>query len=168
MQGPVTETLNIYLDDVTGVVATWGPVIFIVWRAHHSTAPIEAAELAVPDLVARYGGDRRLFYVHRAPGGAQVKSTPRVMEAAMAHFERVDARVAAAAVAIEADGFAGSIIRSVTAGVLLVRKTAVRSASFKDARDGVRWLGAMSPGISPFDGHAVIQALQTAGYCRVG
>jgi hypothetical protein len=162
----MVETLHIYLDDASGAVATWGPVVFIVWRAYDSTAPMEAAELAVPDLVARYGEGRKLFYVHRAPGGAKFASNPKVREAAMAHFEKHDTRFVAAAVAIEAEGFVASIVRSLTAGVLLVRKTDVRSGSFQESRDAVRWLGPISQTMTPFDAEAMIRALEEALLCK--
>jgi cytochrome c556 len=158
------EGLKIYLDDATGAVATFGPVVYVVWRAHNAIEPVDAAERAVVDLGERYGEGRVLFYVHRAPNeSGMIRSNPEVRDAMMRHFERHDRRFLAAAVAIEAEGFSGSIIRSVTAGVLLVRKTAVRTESFKDARDAVRWLGVLSKQASPFDAEAMVGALSAKG-----
>jgi cytochrome c556 len=84
----------------------------------------------------------------------------------MAHFEKHDGRFVAAAVAIEAEGFGASIMRSVTAGVLLVRQTDVRSKTFQDARAGVRWLGSIAPGATPFDAEAMVGALEEALLCK--
>ncbi len=154
------EGLKTYLNDATGAVVTYGPIVFVVWRAHNAIEPVDAAERAVVDLAAQYGEGRKLFYVHRAPNEAGMpRSKPEVRDAMMKHFERHDGRFAAAAVAIEAEGFGGSIIRSVTAGVLLVRKTAVRTESFKDARDALRWLAVVAQPISPFDAEAMIAEL---------
>ena len=87
-------------------------------------------------------------------------------DAMMKHFERHDSRFCAAAVAIEAEGFGGSIIRSVTAGVLLVRKTAVRTESFKDARDALRWLQVLAKDVTPFDAEAMIAELSARKLAR--
>lgn len=157
------DELIIYLDSDAGAVVSFGPVIYIVWRNHASTECIRHADIAVEKLVARYGADRRLFYVQRAPQAANMMRTDSdVRRAAMEHFERTDDHVHAVAVAIEAEGFGGSIIRSVTAGVLLVRRTKLRIESFKDARDGVRWLGTLAKDVTPFDAEAMIVALERA------
>jgi cytochrome c556 len=160
----MSEELVIHFDDKdTGAVATWGPVVYVVWRSHASLDCIQHADLAVERLVKRFGAGRKLFYVQRAPhSGGIMKANPEVREGAMKHFERHDAHFAAAAVAIEAQGFSGSVIRSVTAGVLLVRKTAVKTESFKDARDGVRWLATIAKDVNPFDAEAMIKALEAA------
>ena len=160
------DELMIHLDGPTGGVCSFGPVIYVVWRAHDSVDPINTADVAIEKLVARYGAGRKLFYVQRAPqqeGRAAYRSDPKVREAALRHFERQDPHFAAAAVAIEAIGFSGSVIRSITGGVLLVRRTAVKTEAFKDARDGVRWLSGRAREVSPFDAEAMIDALQKAG-----
>lgn len=161
----MSEELLVHLDDKdSGAVCSFGPVVYVVWRSHASIDCIKHADLAIDRMVKRYGDGRKLFYVQRAPhSGGIMKANPEVREAAMAHFERHDARFFATAVAIEAQGFSGSVIRSVTAGVLLVRKTAVRTESFKDARDGVRWLGGLAKDINPFDAELMIKQLQQGG-----
>lgn len=158
----MNDELVVYLDNEAGAVCSFGPVVYVVWR-EGSVECIKSADLAVEALVARYGSDRALFYVQRAPHQAgMMRADSAVRAAAMDHFERQDSRVGAVAVAIEAEGFGGSIIRSVTAGVLLVRRTRMRIESFKDARDGVRWLGKLAKGNSDFDPEAMILALQAA------
>jgi len=156
------DELVFYLDNDDGAVCTFGPVVYVVWR-RGSVDCIRCADLAVESLVARYGADRRLFYVQRAPRQAgMMRADSALRAAAMDHFERQDSRVSAVAVAIEAEGFGGAIIRSVTAGVLLVRRTRMHIESFKDARDGVRWLARAAKDVSPFDADAMIRALEGA------
>lgn len=163
--GTMSEELVMHLDDKDmGAVCTYGPVVYVVWRSHASVDCIKHADSAIDRLVKRYGDGRKLFYVQRAPhSGGIMKANPEVRDQAMKHFERHDARFAACAVAIEAQGFSGSVIRSVTAGVLLVRKTAVRTESFKDARDGVRWLGTVAKDVNPFDAELMVKALEAGG-----
>ncbi|MDP2340004.1 MAG: hypothetical protein Q8O67_03515 [Deltaproteobacteria bacterium] len=157
------DELKIQLDGPTGAVASFGPVVYLIWRAHDSLDPINAADVVMERLIERYGPGRKIFYVQRAPetdGRAAYRSDPQVRDAALKHFERHDASVAAAAVAIEAVGFRGSVIRSITAGVLLVRRTAIKTEAFKDARDGVRWLAGLARDVNPFDGEAMIKSLE--------
>lgn len=158
----LNDELVVYLDNEDGAVCSFGPVVYVVWRLG-SVDCIKSADSAIEALVARYGADRRLFYVQRAPHQAgMMRADSAVRAAAMDHFERQDSRVGAVAVAIEAEGFGGSIIRSVTAGVLLVRRTRMRIESFKDARDGVRWLAKLAKDTSAFDADAMIRALEAA------
>lgn len=167
----MAEELVVHLDDDVGVVCSYGPLIYVVWRRHDSTMPIEMADRAIDGLIHRYGDGRKFFYVHRAPPKTLgVKSEPEVRPRAMKHFEDHDARFVAAAVAIESDGFGASVVRSVSAGVMLVRRTAVKTEVFKDARDGVRWLAEESrrhPGAVPFDGEGAVAALQRGGFTLV-
>ncbi len=157
----MSEELVVHLDTAKGAVCTYGPVIQVVWRTHDSVEPLLFADNAIARMVTTYGEGRKLFYVQRAPHLAGVrKNDPAVRDAALKHFERHDARFVAAAVAIEAEGFGGSVIRSVTAGVLLVRKTAVKTECFKDARDGVRWLGKLAATVNPFDADDMIRQLE--------
>jgi len=160
----MADSLQVHLDDATGAVATFGPVIYVVWRAHDSSNNIVVADKAVKQLVAQYGPGRKLFYVQRAPAdGSVVKTKPEVRDAAMNHFEETDEHFWGTAVAIEVEGFAGSIIRSVTAGVMLVRRTTIKTETFKDARQGVRWLALAAKDVNPFDGDAMVRALEEKG-----
>jgi hypothetical protein len=141
-------------------------VIYVVWRDVSSTAPIAAADAAIEEMVARYGEGRRLFYVHRTPDRPGFQRTSgELRRAAIAHFERQEERFIAAALAMEAKGLAGTMSRAITAGVLLVRKSQVRSEPFVDARDGVRWLAELSGDDNPFDADEMINALVAADLC---
>lgn len=165
------DELCVHLDDDCGVVCTYGPALFLVWRRHDSTLPIEVADQAVAGMVAKYGEGRKFVYVHRAPPKTLgIKSGPEVRTRAMKHFEDHDHRFVAAAVAIESDGFGASVVRSVSAGVMLVRRTLVKTEMFKDSRDGVRWLAQeaeKAPEGIPFDGEEMVQALERAGFTLV-
>lgn len=138
---------TIFLNDERGGVFGFGPLVLIDWRHNSSTAPVDAADLAV-EAAARFAGPgRRVAYVHRVSEKSQIgRATPDVRTAALQHFERHDAKVFAAAIALEATGFGASVIRSATAGVLLLRPTPIQTRVFKDAGEGVRWLRSFDAG----------------------
>jgi hypothetical protein len=164
----MAETLKMYMDGPTGAVCTWGPVVYVVWRGLASFQPIEAADLAIDTLVERYGDGRKILYVQRLPerepGAPAFRRDNHVMQGAMAHFERHDPHVVASAVAIESKGFGASVFRSIAGGIMLVRRTEVKTEIFTDAREGVRWLHTLTqPGVNAFDAAELIVAVQMAG-----
>jgi hypothetical protein len=85
----------------------------------------------------------------------------------MRHFDRTEPYFRAAALAIEATGFAGAVVRSATAGVMLIRRSRVKTKVLDDARVGVRWLATMATPSAPFDPDAMIEALREHELCRV-
>lgn len=162
----MSASLQVHLDDDDGAVCSYGPVIYVVWRDSGSTSPIDAADAAIDRMCAEYGEDRRLFYLHRAPDRPGMHRTDsELRKATLEHFARHESRFAAAALAIEASGFGGAVLRSITAGVLLVRPTRIETESFKDARAGVRWLMSRAGEHNRFDGEAMIEALTERGLC---
>ncbi len=162
----MSDTLKLHLDDDDGAVCSYGPVLYVVWRDTSSTAPIPVADAAIEEMCARYGEERRLFYLHRAPDRPGFhRSDSELRKATLDHFERHESRFAAAAIAIEASGFSGAVLRSITAGVLLVRQTQLKTESFKDAREGVRWLKSRASDGNAFDSEAMIEALAAHGLC---
>src|SRR5690606_6567001 len=119
-------------------------------------------------LMRRYGSGRKLLYVHRTPdAGAFSRHGDETRNAVMKHFDRTEPYFRAAALAIETTGFAGTAVRSVTAGVMLVRRTAVKSKVFDDARAAIRWLATMCDPSAPFDPEAMIAGLRQRELCRV-
>ncbi len=162
----MADELQVFIDDPQGAVVQFGPVIYVVWRSHDSIKTIEVADQVVKSMVERYGTGRKLLYVQRAPREhGMVRTHADVRAAAMRHFEETDQHFLAAAVAIEADGFAGSIVRSVTAGVMLVRRAQVTTQVFNDAKDGVRWLAVLAKDHVPFDSDAMIKGLAARNLC---
>jgi len=151
--------LHVHQDNDQGAVASYGPVVFVVWR-QHVVANFDVIDQAIDELVAREGAGRRLFYVHRAPAGAlQVRNDPSVLARATVHFDRHDPHFAASAVAIESTGFGATIVRSVSAGVMLARRSPVRTELFKDVRMGIRWLADCGRTINAFDADDLIAGL---------
>ena len=161
------EELVTHLDDESGAVVRFGPVVYVVWRAVDSQAPISHADDAVRAMVSRYGRGRNLLYVHRAPESTGMGGhSEGTREAVMKHFDRTEAYFRAAALAIEATGFAGAVVRSVTAGVMLMRRAQLKTKVFDDARLGVRWLSTMCEPSHSFDANAMIGALRSRELCR--
>lgn len=145
------DAAQVFLDDNDGAVLLFGPVIVMDWRSATSTAPITAAEAACDVGIARYGSGRRLLYVHRVAEGSPIgRAGPAVRSGMMEHFARRDGNVLAAAVVIEATGFAASVIRSATASILLLRPTPIVTQVFADLSVGWRWLAARE-GAPAFD-----------------
>ncbi len=156
----MSDRLDVFLDDGSAAVVTYGPVVVIVWRALYSTAPMDAADAAVAALTARYGEGRKLFYVHRVPSiGNIVGMHPNLHAMALQHFERHDRHFAAAAIAIESDGFGGAFLRSVAASVIMMRRSVMTTESFADTSAAVRWLGTQAQPTAPFDAEAMVEAL---------
>ena len=138
---------KIFLDDERGGVFVFGPLLLIDWRHPASTAPVDAADLAVEEAARFAGVGRRVAYVQRVSEKSQIgRATPEVRAAALQHFERHDTKVFAAAIALEATGFGASVIRSAAAGVLLLRPTPIQTRVFKNASEGVRWLHGFDAG----------------------
>ena len=160
------EELITHLDSDAGAVVRYGPVLYVVWRNPDTVEPVPYADQAANAMVRRYGRGRNLLYVHRAPDGVG-RHGNETREAVMAHFDRTEPYFRAAALAIEATGFAGAAVRSVTAGVLLVRRNGPVSKVFNDARVGVRWLETMADPSAPFDAEAMIRKLRAQELCRV-
>ncbi len=161
------EDLITHLDDASGAVVRFGPVLYVVWRDPDASNPIPYADEAVRALTMRYGRGRNLLYVHRAPDSASVSHKEKTREEVMKHFDRTEPYFRAAALAIEATGFAGAVVRSVTAGVTLMRRTQVKTKVFDDARVGVRWLATMTDPSARFDPDAMIRQLRDRDLCRV-
>jgi hypothetical protein len=162
----MSDALKIHLDTEDSAICTFGPVICAVWRRAQSTEAVGVADAAIEELVERYGEGRRLFYLHRTPDRPGFhRSSAELQKAMIAHFERQEERFLAAALALEAKGLGGAMHRAVTAAVMRIRKSKVRSQPFVDARDGVRWLGELSRDVSPFDANALIRALSDANLC---
>ncbi len=164
MSPPPLDRLDIFLDDGCAGVVTFGPVLVVVWRALYSTAPIEAADLAVEALKARYGAGRQLLYVHRVPAiGNIVGMHPNLHSAAIQHFERHDDVFSHAAIAIESEGFGGAVLRSIAASVVMMRQTVITTESFKDIGDGIRWLRSKAQPQVAFDADAMLNAMAANG-----
>ena len=161
------EKLTTHLDDERGAVVRWGPVLYVVWRAHDAEDVVSYANDAVRELTTRFGRERRLLYVHRAPalssGHAQSEGTRK---AVMEHFDRTEPYFIASAIAIEATGFAGAIVRSVASTMMLVRRSDVKSRVFADARPGVHWLATMAAPVADFDPEAMLAELSRRDLCR--
>jgi len=125
---------KIFLDDERGGVFVFGPLLLIDWRHPASTAPVDAADLAVEEAARFAGVGRRVAYVQRVSEKSQIgRATPEVRAAALQHFERHDTKVFA-------------VIRSAAAGVLLLRPTPIQTRVFKNASEGVRWLHGFDAG----------------------
>jgi hypothetical protein len=153
------DAMQVFLDDETGGVVLVGPVIVMDWRSATATTPIDAAEAACEVAVQRYGAGRHLLYVQRVGESSPVgRATPAVRSAMMEHFARRDEHVLAAAVVIEATGFAASVIRSATASVLLLRPTPIATHVFQELAAGLRWLSSR-PGAPSFDVEHTLQAV---------
>ncbi len=162
------EDLIIHLDDESGAVVRFGPVLYVVWRAPDNANPIQYADEAVRALITRYGKGRNLHYVHRAPDTGTVGGhSEKTREAVMKHFDRTEPYFRAAALAIEATGFAGAVVRSVTAGIMLVRRSGLKTKVFDDARLGLRWLATMTDKVTSFDPDAMITELSGRELCRL-
>ena len=160
----MAEDLTVQLDSKNGAVVTYGPVVYVVWRNFDDVKVVEAADEVVKNLSRRFGDGRKLFYCHRTPQRTTMgRQNPEVRDAVLKHFERTENLIVGAAVAIEATGFPGSIIRSATAAVLLVRNPSMATKTFADARDGVRWLGNLSRASNPFDFDGMVRALERSG-----
>lgn len=154
-----TTTAQVFLDDDTGGVLLLGPVIVMDWRSASSVAPVDAAEAACDVGVARYGAGRQLLYVHRVAEGSPIgRATPVVRNAMMAHFARRDHSVLAAAIVIEATGFAASVIRSATASILLLRPTPIVTQVFHELGPAWRWVAGRR-GAPSFDVEGTLHAL---------
>jgi hypothetical protein len=161
------EDLITHVDDESAAVVRFGPVLYVVWRAPDTANPIPYCDEAVEALLMRYGRGRNLYYVHRAPEAGSFGKHDTTREAVMKHFDRTEPYFRAAALAIEATGFAGAVVRSVTAGVMLMRRSQVKAKVFDDARLGVRWLASMTaPGSGSFDPNAMIRELRSRELCR--
>jgi hypothetical protein len=153
------NTVQVFLDDESGGVLLLGPVIVMDWRSATATSPIAAAEAACDAGVAHYGAGRRLLYVHRVAEGSPIgRAAPAVRNAMLEHFARRDESVLAAAVVIEATGFSASVIRSATAGILLLRPTPIVTQVFQQLEPAWHWLAARS-GAPAFDVEKTLQAL---------
>jgi len=162
------EELVTHLDGSQGAVVRYGPVLYVVWRAPTAESPVAEADEAVRALTRRYGSERKLLYVHRAPDATSFsRHGDEARDAVMKHFDRTEPYFRAAALAIEATGFGGAAVRSITAGVTLVRRTAVKTKVFDDARSGLRWLSAQCDPSAPFDPDAMIAELRKRELCRV-
>jgi len=157
-----------FLDDERGGVFVYGPVVILDWRHNTSTAIVAAAELAVEAVTKTMSGaGRRLCYVQRVAANSPIgRATPEVRSAALQHFEKHDGKVMAAAVAIETTGFAASVVRSATAGVLLLRPTAIQTRVFKDTVEGLRWLGTFEA-MAGVDIEAAIDAFAARGLAKL-
>ncbi len=154
-----SRTAQVFLDDERGGVFGFGPIVFIDWRHASSTAPLEAADRAVEVAVAGAVVERRLCYVHRVAADSPVgRAKPEVRAAALVHFDKHDASVFAAAIALEATGFHASVIRSAAAGVLLLRPTPIKTRVFDDVVDSLQWLAALRPERPTFEAQAAIVA----------
>lgn len=161
------EKLVTHFDTPEGAVVRWGPVLYVVWRQRDTAAPVPHADAAADEMVRRYGSERRLLYVHRTPPEYPVgPHSSKTMNVIMAHFERTETFFGAAALAIEATGFAGAAIRSVAAGVLLLRRSQVEHRAFRDARLGLRWLQRVAHPEAGFDAEAMIGKLKSRELCR--
>jgi hypothetical protein len=153
------DAKQVFLDDDTGGVLLVGPVLVMDWRSATATSPIDAAEAACEVAVQRYGAGRRLVYVQRIGEGSPIgRATPPVRSAILEHFARRDEHVLAAAVVIEATGFAASVIRSATASVLLLRPTPIATDVFQTLEAGLGWLSSR-PGAPAFDLNRTLQAV---------
>jgi hypothetical protein len=163
----MSDALTIHLDDETGAVCRFGPVVYVVWRDWSSTAPVAAADGAIEEMVGRYGDGRRLLYVHRNPDLPGFRRQDRALhQAALDHFDRHEERFLAAAIAHESTGFAGAVVRAISSAVMAIRRTRVRVESFGDARDGVRWAADVARDVSPFDADEMVRQLTEADLCR--
>jgi hypothetical protein len=156
----MADALHVELNSPKGACARFGPVVMTVWRQAEAEV-IAAADVAVDAMVKRYGTSRGLYYVQRVPHlPNMMHSDAATRTAALEHFDRVDPYFQAAAVCIEATGFAASVVRSVSAGVMLVRRSAIKTESFREARAGIRWLATLADGTpTAFDADACIAAL---------
>jgi hypothetical protein len=158
------EALITHLDSEAGAVVRYGPVLFVLWRVHNSLHPVEYADEAVKALTMRYGKERRLFYVHRAPpeivGHGQSEKT---RDAVMKHFDRTEPFFKASAIVIEATGFVGAVVRSVASTMMLVRRSGVKSRVFDDVRPGLRWIATMTEQTNSFDPDQLVARLGSAG-----
>jgi hypothetical protein len=160
------EELVIHLDSPEGAVVRYGPVLYVVWRAPTPASPVREADEAVRALTRRYGSERKLLYVHRAPDTTSFsRHGDEARDAVMKHFDRTEPYFRAAALAIEATGFGGAAVRSITAGVMLVRRTAVKTKVFDDARAGLRWLATQRDPSTAFDPDAMIAGLRKRELC---
>ena len=123
------------------------------------------SNLGLEAMSRHFPGERRLCYVHRLPTTLFAgRRDPAMRSLMVRHFERNESKVGAAAVAIECGGFAGSLCRSIAAGVLLAGGTRVVTSVFDDAVSGVRWLARRAAGDNVFDADAAIAALRAAGH----
>jgi hypothetical protein len=155
------EQLVVKLDNASGCVCSFGPVVYVVWRNFDELAMVDAADEMVNALAKRYGVGRKLFYVNRNPQQREaLKQNPALRSAVLKHFERTEALMVGAGIAIEATGFGGSIIRSAAAAVLLLRNSSLPTKTFSDARVAVRWLAELSRTTNPFDGEHMVEALE--------
>ncbi|HEY1099298.1 MAG TPA: hypothetical protein VGF99_10225 [Myxococcota bacterium] len=165
------DSAQVFLDDERGGVFQLGPVVFMDWRHKSDTAPLAAADRAVEAALTSLPSTsattppRRLMYVHRVgPDSPIGRATPEVRNAALAHFERTDLHVVAAAIALESTGFAASVIRSAAAGVLLLRPTPIKVHVFDDAAAGLYWVA--DQGGARFDVAAALHAFARHGLVK--
>jgi hypothetical protein len=156
------EELVVKLDNASGCVCSYGPVVYVVWRNFDRLETVEAADDVVNDLHKRYGTGKKLFYVNRNPQSRDtLRQNPALRSAVMRHFERTEPLMVGAGIAIEATGFGGSIIRSAAAAVVLLRNASLPTKTFNDARAAVRWLGDLSRTTNPFNCEHMIQTLES-------
>lgn len=157
-----------HLDNETAAVVRFGPVLYVLWRAYDSLAAVGHCDEAVRALTSRYGRGRNLFYVHRAPGSSSGHGqSDKTRDAVMKHFDRTEPYFRGSAIIIEATGFIGAMVRSVAAGVTLIRRSAVKSKVFDDVGPGVRWLATMGDEASSFEPDVLMAELGERGLCRV-
>lgn len=151
---------KLWLDLPSGRVATHGPILHITWRRLDDPAVIGAADDALAQWWTTDAPGVRCLCVHHFPDGLPPKRTPENRAALLAHFEKNRGRVAAAAVVLEAKGFAASLIRSIIAGLTVAISTDVKVGFVDDLDAGLGWLAARAKGDNAFDAADALRALR--------
>ncbi|MFK7991604.1 MAG: hypothetical protein AB8I08_36645 [Sandaracinaceae bacterium] len=160
--------LVVHLDDEAASVARFGPVLYVVWRKPETPIAVPHMDAAADAILSQYGGGRNLLYVHRTPNMPSVAlHSDETYEAVMAHFDRTERHSRAAGLGLEVSGFIGAAVRAMVAGVLLARRSEVKTKAFRDARLAVRWLAQQTSIDAPFDPDALIDQLRGHELCRV-
>lgn len=129
--------LRIVAEDGAGVVGRARHIVASAWLGPVATPMVERARAALREVAAEHPG--KAAYVNII--GPHVPAPPAEARAAFAAMIKESGRRICCAVIIsEADGFQGAIVRSVTAGILLLARPAFPMSVCSGIADAERWM----------------------------
>jgi hypothetical protein len=137
--------LKTWVKDPDQILASLGPTLYM-YAPGAATAENRKAMIAAVDRFVESTSGSVSFLMHLT---AQSKPPPaderREVKAA---FDRCGQRLAGIAIVVEADGFAGSVLRSAVTMIFAMNRGGFQSKVFRDIKGASAWL-ADKQGVSP-------------------